>query len=490
MTRRVRSAFYVLLVCGIFLIEALADKNQSKLHGERLKAFLGPIPVSLDPVSVTSFTEYVVIQQLSRGLLKFGTNGEIAGDLAQSWTIEALDTRFVFELRENQFFSNNELVTAESFVGSINRQISKGRTIHYDFTNIKSVKALSNRKLEITLRKSDNLFLEKLSFPEFALLHSSDFKKPITAVCEWKITSGRNVLKEIKASKIVLTQISPESREVEIISGLSEAHFEGNEKIDFFVGIPPLSEKDHKKTINEYEAYSPRLGFTYFFSVGRGSKLALDRHARSSLFAKLYRFRDKLSFGSPFHFLAEQLYLPDGPGRTPKDRLNAIRSDHLKNEREVSKISKLKILVQKTFPYQSNLLSFLGENGLNFEIHTYANFDEYESVTKKHSFDIIQSNNDFSALDLSSNILVTLNPERPLVETFGDKEILSLYRSIQSQKSDEERIVFIQKIEERLLKEAFVFPLFHMNLYFYVRKDKDAKTMSRKFPEVALWKIN
>lgn len=490
MTPRRCCSVLVLLLCVIIFETASAQTSKLKKNGEALKVFLGPIPKTIDPTTVTSFTEYVVIQQMTRGLTKLDTNGQIKGDLAESWKISDNGSRYIFTLKAGQKFSNGDPVEAESFVGSFKRQIKKGRTIHFDFNEIASVLSIKSDTLEIKLKKSDHLFISKLLYPEFALLHKSDFNKSTNVPCEWKITSGMTILKDAKANGIKLFQEYPKPREIELVSSLKNNTGSAHADLDFFIGIPPLSEELHRKAIEEFDAYSPRLAFTFFFSIGAGSILAKDLPKRASLFALLYQFREQLKFNSPFHFRSKQLYLEDGPGRTGLEKLLAIRNLHEKSAIKKDELKQLNILLQKTFPYQSQLVQFFAEKKVIAKIETYSNFDEYEVLLKKHTFDLIQSNNDFSALDLTSNIMVTLNPQRPLVDIFGDKDIEALKVSLESEETDSKRIFSIQKIEELMLERAYVFPIYHMNMYFYVKKTSDHALLSRRFPEVAVWKIN
>jgi MarR-like DNA-binding transcriptional regulator SgrR of sgrS sRNA len=110
-------------------------------------------------------------------------------------------------------------------------------------------------------------------------------------------------------------------------------------------------------------------------------------------------------------------------------------------------------------------------------------------IRSSEAIDLIQSNNDFSASDLTSNILVTLNKERPLIEANDDKIIEKLATALESESDERIRISSIQKIEDRLLSTGLVFPLFHFNMFFYVSKKRNSNQLSRNFPEVALWKI-
>lgn len=455
-----------------------------------MKVFLGPIPKTIDPTTVTSFTEYVVIQQMTRGLTKLDPNGQIRGDLAESWKITGNASRYIFTLRSGQKFSNGDPVDAESFVGSFSRQIKKGRTIHFDFNEIESVKSIKPNVLEINLKKPDHLFVSKLLYPEFSLIHKSDFEKSPDVPCEWKITSGMTRLIEFHPNSIKLLQESPKTREIVLVGSLPTKNSTDEGELDFFIGIPPLSDDSHHKALEKYDAYSPRLAFTFFFSIGAESVLAKNLPKRLTVFSLLYQFRDNLKFKSPFNFLSKQLYLEDGPGRTDIKKLSSIRNVHEKSAGKKSEIKNLDILLQKTFPYQTQLVQFFGEQKVKVHIETYSNFDEYENKRRRQSFDLIQSNNDFSALDLTSNIMVTLNPKRPLIDIFGDKDIEFLKLNLESEESDSKRISAIQKIEELMLERAYVFPIYHMNMYFYLKKTSNHSLLSRRFPEVAVWKIN
>ena len=490
MTRRWRSVFWIVSLYAIIFQTAATKGFKSDRRRLSLKAFLGPIPKTLDPTTVTSFTEYVIIQQMTRGLVKLDGQGQTAGDIAESWKISQDASQYTFTLRTKQFFSNGDEIDANSLVGSFQRQMNKGKTIHYDFAGIKSVVAKSPQILEVTLQKPDAQFISKLTYPEFSVLHKSDFSKNTADACEWRITSGATTLKKLKKEKILLSQEQQTKREIEITGTLLNKNGEVDREIDFFVGVPPLSADLHEKISKDYESYSPRLSFTYFFSIGKGSYLANNKPERLTVFNKLYKFRARMEFVSPFHFASQQLYLEDGPGRTPKATLTKIQSSHEKDSSARPSQRKIKILLQKSFPYYDQLIHFLQSENIEHDITFYPNFDEFDRLTNSNIFDLIQTNNDFSASDLTSNIMVTLNPKRPLVETFGNKEIDKIKLKIETEFSDQERISSIQRIEEILLQDALVFPIFHLKMYFYVNRRNDSSELSRRFPEVSIWKLN
>lgn len=479
-----------LILCNIIILQTKARAQMSTVqNSSQIQAYVGPIPKNIDPTSITSFTEYVVIQQLTRGLIHLDYNGQLAGDLAESWKIEKNSTHFIFKLKEKQLFSNKEPITAGSVVGTILRQLKKGKTIHFDFGDIKDIKELNDREFEIILHKPDNLFVSKLMYPEFGVLHSSDYLKNLSEQCDWKITSGHTVLAEQGKDKLVLRVVGTLERNITLTSELSLTAPKREFDLDFFIGNPALSVNQHSALSERYEAYTPRLAFTYFLSFGKNSTLLKNRSERIAVVSKLYEFRKTIEFSSVFNTYAAQLYLPDGPGRTSTKKIKEIQDEHLIESVQPIVKKKLKILVQKTFPFYKKLVDFFASKGIESEIFIYKNFDEFDRLRKSRNIDIIQANNDFSANDLTSNLMVTLNSARPLIEHLKDHGISDIVDKIKIEPSDEKRIALIQKIEENLLKEGLIFPLFHSNLYFYVSKRRDSGDLSRKFPEVALWKI-
>lgn len=489
------SRLFVLLIapliyfCDGLAMQAKAQMTQVRKSGADLTAYVGPLPQSIDPSSVTSFTEYVLIQQLTRGLVKYDSFGQLTGDVATEWRISAESKTFQFKLNPDTRFSDGARVTAKDVVGSINRQMLRGQTIHYNFSDVASVKELGELELEITLKQSDHLFITKLTLPEFGILHSSDYTKPLTKTCEWKVTSGHFALINMDSKAVQLKQNKGLDRTLKLVGSLQEKGKSEVKGIDFFVGLPPLSTSDHEKVSVDYDAYSPRLAFTYFLSFGRSSRLLKDPSLREAFLAKLYDFRRKMQLTSPFHTQATQLYLDDGPGRTKKERLREIEKRHQSKSHVKVNGLELNLLVQKAFPYSSALTDFLKSIGIVPKVHFYANFDEFDRIRNSKEIDVIQSNNDFSAADLTANIMVTLNPLRPLIETTGSTDVRVFLESLTNESEETKRISAIQKIEESLLEQGFVFPLFHYNMYFYVDRSRDSSQMSRKFPEVALWKI-
>lgn len=93
----------------------LADKQEIVRH-------IKDEPASLDPAKVVGLPEAQVARDLFEGLVNQGADGKPKPGVAQSWQT-ADNKRYVFKLRENAKWSNDEPVTAYDFVYSWQRLV-------------------------------------------------------------------------------------------------------------------------------------------------------------------------------------------------------------------------------------------------------------------------------------------------------------------------------------------------------------------------------
>ncbi len=81
-------------------------------------------PSSLDPILSMNYAESEIVLQLFDGLLRFDNNLNIAPALAQDWRIDDCGRRYRFQLRPNVKFHHGRIVEARDFVYSLTRLLS------------------------------------------------------------------------------------------------------------------------------------------------------------------------------------------------------------------------------------------------------------------------------------------------------------------------------------------------------------------------------
>jgi len=85
-----------------------------------LGTFGGSAGDSLDPTKLTSVGHGIVGYTLANGLTEIEKNGELVGELAESWEASADATVWRFKLRKGVTFHNGKTMTADDVVYSIN----------------------------------------------------------------------------------------------------------------------------------------------------------------------------------------------------------------------------------------------------------------------------------------------------------------------------------------------------------------------------------
>ncbi|PKK91170.1 MAG: hypothetical protein CVV64_05215 [Candidatus Wallbacteria bacterium HGW-Wallbacteria-1] len=75
----------------------------------------------LDPAFCVDVDSGAIAALIHSGLVKFNDSGDLAGDLASSWTISPNGLDYTFQLDSSRSFSNGSPVTSEDVVHSLNR---------------------------------------------------------------------------------------------------------------------------------------------------------------------------------------------------------------------------------------------------------------------------------------------------------------------------------------------------------------------------------
>lgn len=215
-------------------------------------------PETLDPHKTSTTYEADIMRDLFDGLVMPDSKANLIPGAAESWTISPDGLVYTFKMRKDGKWSNGDPVTADDFVYSMRRMVSKDlgaeyASILYPIKNAEEVnsgkvppeemgvKALDPMTLEITLKGPTPYFLQMLSHQAAYPVHKgsidkfgADFVKPGNLV-----SNGAYMLKEF----------TPNSR-VQIVKN-PNFHDAANVKIDVVNYIPT---EDRAAAMKRYEA--------------------------------------------------------------------------------------------------------------------------------------------------------------------------------------------------------------------------------------------
>ncbi len=119
----------IALVLSLLAVASLvagcgSGKGTTLNSGEKSVTFsLLSSPASLDPATTTDGSALMVETQLFSMLVesKGGNSSEIKPDIAESWEISEDGLTYTFNLRDDVYFHNGKLLTADDVVYTFNR---------------------------------------------------------------------------------------------------------------------------------------------------------------------------------------------------------------------------------------------------------------------------------------------------------------------------------------------------------------------------------
>jgi peptide/nickel transport system substrate-binding protein len=123
----------------------------------------------------------VLLYNVYDSLVKLNQKGDISPDLAKSWSVSKDRKTYTFDLVDNAKFSNGHKFTAADAVFSIN-QVKKNWTISLKSAMdvVKSAKAISPTKLQVTLDHPSNDWLYRMTTRIGAMMTPSGVSKLAT----------------------------------------------------------------------------------------------------------------------------------------------------------------------------------------------------------------------------------------------------------------------------------------------------------------------
>lgn len=459
------------------------DSTPKTQDGKSVNILLPPFDKDLDPTRITSASNYILISHLVRNLVKTDETLQIYGDLAQKWTIADDFTLYTFFLGSGHLFSDGSPITAQDFAHSISRQIKSKSAIHFDFSSIESVRA-SDNSLTIKLKAPSKNFLYKLTHPEFGVLHPSDYKS--NAGATFNTTSGPYVLNKSTAQLIELVKNKHYSLESKAPESLI---FHGKKEVgtiyDFILSTHSNKNFDIYINKKNYKLVRPHIGFTFWLNI---NKTRFTQDQSKFLQKTLSGTAHDYSALYPYWAPARQLYLPDGFGRLNDLELDKIWSEINADASSKSLPKSISVLLYEKFPMNEELIKTLKKIFATVNVDTYEHMNAFDRLSKEKQYDLKMINNDFASSDVTENILVALNKNRPLIDVPENHKIFDLLSYAESADDLDHKSKYLKEIELEVLSDALIIPLAYLHVTFYVHPNLDISSWSMLSPEISFWK--
>src|SRR6218665_495187 len=154
---------------------ALSLGVAASASAKTLSIAFGDVPQGLDGDAIKAYTQPFVVQAYDP-LVRYkkvpGADGKVGvdlnnfdGALAESWTVDAAGTRWVFKLREGVRSAYGNELTAEDVVWSWNKSFAQKRTGNFiaSVTNVEKLEAVSKYEVAFILKAPSSLLLPALT---------------------------------------------------------------------------------------------------------------------------------------------------------------------------------------------------------------------------------------------------------------------------------------------------------------------------------------
>ena len=154
----------IVLLCIGFLTANSSFVFASPNYGGHLIVAVPTDPDTFDAHKAVAAATKEIDFNIYEGLVSYNSKGEIIPALAVDWDISADGTEYIFTLREDVFFHNNRLMTAEDVVYSLNR--IRDDSTGYPLTwhkNIEHLEILDTQQIRLVLAEPYAPFLSELA---------------------------------------------------------------------------------------------------------------------------------------------------------------------------------------------------------------------------------------------------------------------------------------------------------------------------------------
>ena len=172
-----------------------ADNAEAKDNGAAedakrtdLKVQLNAEPTTLDFHNDNSTARTYVGMNLFASLLTYDEDGQLMGELAESWSHNDELTEWTFKIKTGAKFSDGSDITMDDVIYSFQRGMDAA--LHADYKNIASVEALSDTEFKFTMVNPDGRFDHTLANDGYAILSKAYMESGADLTREAAVTSG------------------------------------------------------------------------------------------------------------------------------------------------------------------------------------------------------------------------------------------------------------------------------------------------------------
>ena len=140
------------------------------------------LPGLVDPASrAISDSEGVLLENAAQGLVRFDSEGNIEGGLAERWNVSDDGLSYIFRLQTGKWPSGRK-ISAQDVARLLRRQLvaNSRNTLKDTFGAVGQIVAMTDRVLAIELKAPRPHLLQLLAQPEFALLREGEGSGPFT----------------------------------------------------------------------------------------------------------------------------------------------------------------------------------------------------------------------------------------------------------------------------------------------------------------------
>ena len=179
--------FFTLLLAGLVLTscggegQSGKDKNETKTAERPLTVAMSTEIDSLDPFNATAGDTKTVMDQIFDGLLDVDEDGNLVGDLAESYEISDDGLTYTFKLKEGVKFHDGSDFSADDVYYTYDKLsgLSSGEPMSSKFSVIKEMEVVSPTEIKMTLDAVNNSFIYLQTQPIIKKDYEDSQTKPI-----------------------------------------------------------------------------------------------------------------------------------------------------------------------------------------------------------------------------------------------------------------------------------------------------------------------
>lgn len=199
-----------MLGATLFNLQTISNNFSQKIpsHGGKIKEGIVGTPRFINPVLASLETDKDITSLVFAGLVKKDINGNIVGDLAETYTISEDGKTYTFKIKDYAFFHNGDPVTTDDVIYTINKikdPIIKS-PLRASWEGV-TIEKIDDKNLLFKLNQPYISFLEKLSIG----IISENFW---SGVSSQEFTLDERNLKPIGAGPFKITGVKTKNKNI------------------------------------------------------------------------------------------------------------------------------------------------------------------------------------------------------------------------------------------------------------------------------------